>query len=157
MKYKDEAKKRTRQERVATDTWRSLGCRTTPLEHWSKRKSTVERWFPAARYHLVLHHQDPPSWPYLRSPKTHLFIIGIHIYGHVRHILPTDSFSRNNCGSRQWSQVSVVFKLRSKMTNLTFFFFFWSSFHREPANKNQKWDPLRAMKTFIRRKIGHTT
>ena len=29
---------RTRQKRVATDTWRSLGCRTTPLEHWSKRK-----------------------------------------------------------------------------------------------------------------------
>ena len=24
-------------------------------------------------------------------------------------------------------------------------------------NKNQKWDPLRAMKTFIRRKMGHTT
>ena len=36
---------RTRQERVAADTWRSLGCRTTPLEHWSKRKPTVEpRW-----------------------------------------------------------------------------------------------------------------
>ena len=24
-------------------------------------------------------------------------------------------------------------------------------------NKNQKWDPLRAMKTFIRKKMGHTT
>ena len=37
---------RTRQkQRVATDTWRSLGCRTTPLEHWSKRKPIVEpRW-----------------------------------------------------------------------------------------------------------------
>ena len=36
---------RTRQKRIATDTWRSLGCRTTPLEHWSKRKPTVEpRW-----------------------------------------------------------------------------------------------------------------
>ena len=36
---------RTRQKRVATDTWRSLGCRTTPLEQWSKRKPTVEpRW-----------------------------------------------------------------------------------------------------------------
>ena len=33
---------RTRQKRVATDTWRSLGCRTTPLEHWSKRKPTAE-------------------------------------------------------------------------------------------------------------------
>ena len=41
-KYYDEAKKRTRQKRVATDTWRSLGCRTTPLEHWSRRKPTVE-------------------------------------------------------------------------------------------------------------------
>ena len=36
---------RTRQKCVATDTWRSLGCRTTPLEHWSRRKPTVEpRW-----------------------------------------------------------------------------------------------------------------
>ena len=45
-KYYDETKMRTRQkQRVATDTWRSLGCRTTPLEHWSKRKPTVEpRW-----------------------------------------------------------------------------------------------------------------
>ena len=33
---------RTRQKRVATDTWRSLGCPTTPLEHWSRRKPTVE-------------------------------------------------------------------------------------------------------------------
>ena len=24
------------------------------------------------------------------------------------------------------------------------------------TNKNQKWDPLRAIKTFIRRKVGHT-
>ena len=36
---------RTRQKCVAIDTWRSLGCRTTPLEHWSRRKPTVEpRW-----------------------------------------------------------------------------------------------------------------
>ena len=36
---------RSRQKRVATDTWRFLGCRTTPIEHWSKRKPTVEpRW-----------------------------------------------------------------------------------------------------------------
>ena len=34
---------RTRQKCVATDTWRSLGCRTTPLEHWSRRKPTVEQ------------------------------------------------------------------------------------------------------------------
>ena len=32
-------------QRVATDTWTSLECRTTPLEHWSKRKPTDEpRW-----------------------------------------------------------------------------------------------------------------
>ena len=45
-KYYDQTKMRTRQkQRVATDTLRSLGCRTTPLEHWSKRKPTVEpRW-----------------------------------------------------------------------------------------------------------------
>ena len=44
-KYYDETKMRTRQKRVATDTWRSLGCRTTPLEHWSKRKPIVS-FFP---------------------------------------------------------------------------------------------------------------
>ena len=27
----------------------------------------------------------------------------------------------------------------------------------ELLDENQKWDPLRAMKTFIRRKVGHTT
>ena len=44
-KHHDEAKMRTRQKCVATDTWRSLGCRTTPLEHWSRSKPTVEpRW-----------------------------------------------------------------------------------------------------------------
>ena len=45
-KYYDETKMRTRlKQRIATDTWRSLGCRTTLLEHWSKRKPTVEpRW-----------------------------------------------------------------------------------------------------------------
>ena len=42
-KYYDETKIRTPQkQRVATDTWRSPGCRTTPLQHWSKRKLTVE-------------------------------------------------------------------------------------------------------------------
>ena len=34
---------RTRQkQRVAADNWRSLGCPTTPLEHWGERKQTVE-------------------------------------------------------------------------------------------------------------------
>ena len=43
--YYDETKMMIRQkQRVATDTWRSLGCRTTPLEHWCKRKPTVEPW-----------------------------------------------------------------------------------------------------------------
>ena len=33
---------RTRQKtRVATDTWRSLGCRTTPLEHWTKENQQL--------------------------------------------------------------------------------------------------------------------
>ena len=45
IKYYDKAKIRTRQERVVTDTWRSPGCRTAALEHWSKMKQTVEpRW-----------------------------------------------------------------------------------------------------------------
>ena len=33
---------RTRQKCVATDTWRSLWCRTTPPEHRSRRKPTAE-------------------------------------------------------------------------------------------------------------------
>ena len=41
-KHRDEAKTRTRQKRAATDTWRPPGCRTTPLEHLSKRKPTTE-------------------------------------------------------------------------------------------------------------------
>ena len=42
---------RTRQKCVATDNWRSLGCRTTPLEHWSRRKPTVEpRWAKQQTY-----------------------------------------------------------------------------------------------------------
>ena len=32
---------RTRQERVATDTWRSLGYRTTPLEHGAKENQQL--------------------------------------------------------------------------------------------------------------------
>ena len=33
-KYYDETEMRTRQkQRIVTDPWRSLGCRTTPLEH----------------------------------------------------------------------------------------------------------------------------
>ena len=47
---------RTRQKRVATDTWRSLGCRTPPLEHWSKRKPTVEpRWAKQQTKNLLDH------------------------------------------------------------------------------------------------------
>ena len=44
--YYDGTKMRTRQkQRVATDTWRSVGCRIIPLKHWGKRKPTVEpRW-----------------------------------------------------------------------------------------------------------------
>ena len=40
---------RTRQKRVATDTWRSLGWRTTPLEHWSKRKPLLNPGGPSNR------------------------------------------------------------------------------------------------------------
>ena len=41
-KHHDEAKTRTRQKRAATDTRRPPGRRTTPPEHWSKRKPTAE-------------------------------------------------------------------------------------------------------------------
>ena len=53
---------RTRQKQcVATDTWRSLGCRTTQLEHWSKRKPKLNPGGPSnsklslmGRHHLLL-------------------------------------------------------------------------------------------------------
>ena len=45
-KYYDETKMRTWQkQRVKTDTLKSLGCRTTPPEHWIKRKPTVDAWW----------------------------------------------------------------------------------------------------------------
>ena len=70
-KYYDEAKMRTRQKRVATDTWRSLGCRTTPLEHWGKRKPTVE---PRCAVSFVNRlNQTGSAVFYLRFPKDHLF------------------------------------------------------------------------------------
>ena len=50
---------RTRQECVATDTQRSPGCLTTPLEHWSKRKPTVEPR-PTSRSSLAWY--DIESW-----------------------------------------------------------------------------------------------
>ena len=52
---------RTRQKSVATDTWRSLGCRTTPLEYWSRRKPTVEpRW--AKQQTKKLRPKELSSW-----------------------------------------------------------------------------------------------
>ena len=53
-KYYDKAKTRTRQESVATDTRRASGCRTTPREHWSKRKPTVEPRWAKQQYIIVL-------------------------------------------------------------------------------------------------------
>ena len=32
-------------ETTIWDTWRSLGCQTTPLEYWSKQKQPVEPWW----------------------------------------------------------------------------------------------------------------
>ena len=34
---------KTRQKRVATDTWRSLGCRTTPLEQTFSKILQLEK------------------------------------------------------------------------------------------------------------------
>ena len=49
-KYHDETEMRTRQkQRVATDTLRSLGCRITPLEHWSKEKQQLNPGGPSNR------------------------------------------------------------------------------------------------------------
>ena len=48
------------------DTWRSLGCRKTLLEHWSKRKPTVEpRWAKQ---------QTKKLWP--QPTKIYSFMLG---------------------------------------------------------------------------------
>ena len=65
---------RTRQKRVATDTWRSLGCRTTPLEHWSKRKPTVE--------HRWAKQQTKKLWP--KPTKINSFYVGAIIESDAR-------------------------------------------------------------------------
>ena len=39
-KYYNETRKK---QRVATEIWRSLGCRTTPLEYWSKKKKKKKK------------------------------------------------------------------------------------------------------------------
>ena len=60
---------RTRQKCVATDTWRSLGCRTTPLEHWSRRKPTVEpRWGQSSFW-------SPFPKPFISTVALYSFII----------------------------------------------------------------------------------
>ena len=53
-------------------------------------------------------------------------------------------------------------KNKTRPVNITNIY--WTKSSSEPMgnsqsnyNKNQKWDPLRSMKTFIRRKMGHTT
>ena len=72
---------RTRQKRVATDTWRSLGCRTTPLEHWSKRKPTVEpRWAKQQTIYVgaIIESDARPTGVQLKREAKLLTVIGLN-------------------------------------------------------------------------------
>ena len=86
---------RTRQKCVATDTWRSLGCRTSPLEHWSRRKPTVEpRWAKQQTKKLrpkPTKIERPRICPFLKNNGAR------HIRGLISHIYGASSplFFRN--------------------------------------------------------------
>ena len=98
---------RTRQKCVATDTWRSLGCRTTPLEHWSRRKPTVEpRWAKQQTKKLrpkptkinsfmsgpsLSLTPDPPAYLFKHSP-THLLITNQSKAGYLLCVLFFSNF-----------------------------------------------------------------
>ena len=48
-------------------------------------------------------------------------------------------------------------KIFSEVPFKNLFMFKNDIFNQDCKYKNQKWDPLRAMKTLIRKKVGHTT
>ena len=85
-KHRDEAKMRTRQKRVATDTRRSPRCRTTPPEHRSKRKPTVEpRWAKQQTKKAKLIYKVNLNWilktgPLFTSDVTDLQSMKAHLF-----------------------------------------------------------------------------
>ena len=106
---------RTRQKRVATDTRRSLGCRTTPLKHWSKRKPTVEpRW--AKQQTKKLRPKPTKINSFISGPSfslTHLLNahtqpssgVKYRIFGRTLHLLPYFMWATSKgCGdaARMW-------------------------------------------------------
>ena len=92
---------RTRQkQRVVTDTWRSLGCRTTPLEHWSKRKPTVEpRWvgtYSQINDYMMVY--DNPRSLRLNIFKLH-FLKNTRPFEAKFHIRPPWDVGMKNCSN----------------------------------------------------------
>ena len=87
---------RTRQkQRVVTDTWRSLVCRTTLLEHWYKSKPTIElRWAKEYRQKssspnqlkeiayvgAIIESDALPTGGQLKRESKLLTVIGLHTY-----------------------------------------------------------------------------
>ena len=60
--------------------------------------------------------------------------------------------------SLRWAHTHLVGFVMSRLILFIFFYFFrLDDALSKSDNKNQKRDPLRAMKTFIRKKMGHTT
>ena len=117
---------RTRQKCVATDTWRSLGCRTTPLEHWSRRKPTVEpRW---AKQQTKKLRPKPTkinsfmSWPWSK----YLFCCFTYILECVRVLL---QYIQNDW--RTMHQTSTL------LDNTLFIFLFFFLSHAPKQNNRQ--------------------
>ena len=107
---------RTRQKRVATDTWRSLGCRTTPLEHWNtgakenqqlnpggpsnRQKSlvmTLSSSYPTLGTQCSFHNPTHSTLIYL--PHT---ILSLRLY-------PTPSYQQSDSRTR-----TIFFRLQQK-------------------------------------------
>ena len=67
----------------------------------------------------------------------------MHIYIHLNMDEETD------CVGKQFPNLGITYK------NVSYTGERQNVMYRK--NNNQKWVPLRAMKTFIRKKMGHTT
>ena len=88
---------RTRQkQRSVTDNWRSLGCWTTPLEHWSKRKSTVE-----------------PRWAEQQTTESMYFWLSSNVYSVT---FSTLTFLSDNC----WVLINFRLKVPTSKTFIDF-------------------------------------
>ena len=121
---------RTRQKRIAADTWGSLGCRTTPLEHWSKRKPTVEpRW--AKQQTKKLRSQPTEINSFMSGPSLSLSQKEPKLYSMIKNarqdsqgISAPIHKSQNILVTEQKAKATILNKQFQSVFFFFFFFFF---------------------------------